>query len=388
MRVDPGFAITAKSFTGRTGGSEHYITVEPAGDGDFASQLDSVTRQYAEAVRVRGLAPESAIFRRILVSDVLNQEAAVNASPLVQDPAAGPVAVSLVQQPPLPGRKIALLAYHVDGDASLAKQLVAPRHMVVHKAGLRHLWSTRLVSGRRDHNVSSFDETTELFEQLTGALAGLGGTLEAECVRTWLYVKGVDVFYQGLVDSRTAFFARHGLTRDTHYIASTGIEGAGGHRYEVVAMDAYSVLGLRPEQIGYLNDFDLLCATHDYDVTFERGTSVRYADRAHHFISGTASIDKFGNVVHPGDVLRQLHRTLENVEGLLRSGGATLADMMHLTVYLRDASDFDRVRDCLHERCAGMPTLVVQAPVCRPEWLIEVEGVAVTANDQPALPRF
>ena len=187
MRVDPGFAITAKSFTGRTGGSEHYITVEPAGDGDFASQLDSVTRQYAEAVRVRGLAPESAIFRRILVSDVLNQEAAVNASPLVQDPAAGPVAVSLVQQPPLPGRKIALLAYHVDGDASLAKQLVAPRHMVVHKAGLRHLWSTRLLSGRRDHNVSSFDETTELFEQLDRG-AGRAGRHAGSRVRAHLAV--------------------------------------------------------------------------------------------------------------------------------------------------------------------------------------------------------
>ncbi len=388
MRVDPGFASTAKGFAGKTGGSEHYITVEPAGDGDFACQLDSVIRIYAEAVRARGLAPESAIFRRILLSDVLNQEAAVNASPLVQDPAAGPVAVSLVQQPPLPGRKIALLAYHLDGDPNLTKRQLSPRHVLVHKAGLRHLWSTRLLSGRREHNVSSFDETTEVFAQLTAALAEQGGTLEADCVRTWLYVKGVDVFYQGLVDSRTAFFTRHGLTRDTHYIASTGIEGACGHRYEVVGMDAYSVLGLAPEQISYLNDFELLCATHDYDVTFERGTSVRYADRAHHFISGTASIDKFGTVVHPGDVLRQLHRTLENVEGLLRSGGATLADMMHLTVYLRDSTDFDRVRDCLHERCAGLPTLVVQAPVCRPEWLVEVEGVAVTATDQPALPQF
>jgi enamine deaminase RidA (YjgF/YER057c/UK114 family) len=183
-------------------------------------------------------------------------------------------------------------------------------------------------------------------------------------------------------------FARHGLTRDTHYIASTAIEGAGGGRYEVVTMDAYSVLGLAPAQISYLNDFDRLCPTHDYDVTFERGTRVGYADRAHHFISGTASIDKLGNVVHPGDVLRQLHRTLENVEGLLRSGGAGLADLMHLTVYLRDASDFERVRDCLHERCAGLPTLVVQAPVCRPDWLVEVEGIAVAADDQPGLPGF
>ena len=56
-------------------------------------------------------------------------------------------------------------------------------------------------------------------------------------------------------------------------------------------MDAYSLLGLQPEQVSYLNDFDRLCATKDYDVTFERGTRIAYADRTHHFISGTASID-------------------------------------------------------------------------------------------------
>jgi enamine deaminase RidA (YjgF/YER057c/UK114 family) len=388
MRADPGAKTAIKSFAGQTGGTEYFFTVEPSGEGDFAHQLNSVARHYADAVKARGLLPETAIFRRILVSDVLNQEAAVRASPLVTDKAAGPVAVSLVQQPPLPGHKIALLAYHVDGDTSFVKRRLSPQHMVMKKAGRRHLWSTGLRSGRTEPGVSGFTETTTVFRQLTETLAEQGGTLAADCVRTWLYVKGVDVFYQDVVDSRIAYFDRHGLTRDTHYIASTAIEGASGHRYEVVAMDAYSVLGLLPEQVSYLNDFDLLCATHDYNVTFERGTRVGYADRAHHFISGTASIDHRGEVVHRGDVLRQLGRALENVEGLLRSGGATLADMMHLTVYLRDSTDFGRVRDCLHERCGGLPTLVVQAPVCRPDWLVEVEGIAVAANAEPLLPGF
>jgi hypothetical protein len=30
----------------------------------------------------------------------------------------------------------------------------------------------------------------------------------------------------------------------------------------------------------------------------------------------------------------------------------------------------------------------VQGAVCRPEWLVEVEGVAIMANDNPALPLF
>ena len=118
-------------------------------------------------------------------------------------------------------------------------------------------------------------------------------------MRTWIYVKDVDVFYQEMVAARTALFEQHGLTRDTHYIASTGIEGACAHRYDMVLMDAYSILGLQPGQVSYLNDFDLLCATKDYNVTFERGTRIAYADRAHHFISGTASIDTAGKVVHP-----------------------------------------------------------------------------------------
>jgi len=227
-----------------------------------------------------------------------------------------------------------------------------------------------------------------VFQQLVDMLTAQGGTLAANCVRTWLYVKGVDLFYGDVVTARTRLFGRHGLTRDSHYIASTGIDGSCDHRFAVVVMDAYSVLGLVPDQISYLNDFDLLCATKDYNVTFERGTRVGYADRAHHFISGTASIDARGDVVHPGDVLRQLDRALENVAGLLRAGDATLADMMHLTVYLRDSTDVDRVRDCLRERCPGLPMLVVQAPVCRPEWLIEVEGVAITGNEQSGLPGF
>ena len=191
-----------------------------------------------------------------------------------------------------------------------------------------------------------------------------------------------------MVAARTALFARQGLTRDTHYLASTGIEGACAHRYDLVLMDAYSILGLAPHQVSYLNDFDRLCATKDYDVTFERGTRIGYADRAHCFISGTASIDRAGQVVHRGQVLRQLDRALDNVAALLRAGGAGLGDLSHLLVYLRDPSDFPRVAAVLRESFPSLPSLIVQGAVCRPEWLMEVEGIAVAPQADPALPRF
>ncbi len=123
-------------------------------------------------------------------------------------------------------------------------------------------------------------------------------------------------------------------------------------------------------------------------MTFERGTRVAYGDRAHCLISGTASIDAAGRVVHRGDVARQLDRALENVAALLADGGAGLDDLTHLLVYLRDPADHARVLAYLDERLPDLPTVILHGPVCRPEWLIEVEGVAVADIPHPALPPF
>jgi hypothetical protein len=61
---------------------------------------------------------------------------------------------------------------------------------------------------------------------------------------------------------------------------------------------------------------------------------------------------------------------------------------MHLIVYLRDPSDFPRVAGYLDERFPTLPTIVVQGAVCRPQWLIEVEGIAIAAHEAPSLPSF
>ncbi len=207
-------------------------------------------------------------------------------------------------------------------------------------------------------------------------------------MRTWIYLKDVDVFYQGMVDSRRELFARNGMNGNSHYIASTGIEGACAHRHDLVAMDAYSVVGVKPQQVSYLNDFERLNLTEEYNVTFERGTRIAYADRSHYFISGTASIDRNGDVVHKGNVIRQLDRALDNVDALLMDGDANLNDMKYLIVYLRDPTDYSRVKQYLDFHLPELPAFVVEGAVCRPEWLVEVEGVAVAPNEDPALPAF
>lgn len=384
--VVSGDGFVARSAAAGSSGTEHYIVSTAPSDLDLAGQVEYLQTRYAEALDALAIPPETAVFRRLFLSDPINQTAAVRNSALFRDTIDNPVAVSVVGQPPA-GSKISLLAHHISG-APLRKTKLSPKHLLLEKNGIRHLWSTRMCAATHGAPSVADAQTWEVFSELIGTLTSLGGNLHDHCVRTWLYLKDVDVFYKAMVETRGKLFRQHGLTEDTHYISSTGIQGACAHQYDVVLMDAYSILDLVPGQMSFLSDLDKLCATKDYHVHFERGTKIAYADRAHHFISGTASIDASGMIVHPGDVVKQLDRAITNVEALLASGAARLDDMMYLIVYLRDVCDETRVRHVLAERFPGVPTVVVQGPVCRPDWLIEIEGIGVAPNDSHDLPSF
>lgn len=376
------------SFRGRSETVEHSIAIEPPVVGDLAHQAQAVVRLYEETLKTLGLSQQSAVFRRLFVSDAANQVDFLRTTRLLRASSENPVAVSLVEQPPVSGAKLSMLAYHVESESPLVKRAIAPGHVLIERGGLHHLWSTGICAANNTGSPDAHAQSLAIFGVLTDALSGAGGTLADNCLRTWLYLKDVDVFYQQMVAARRRVFVDHGLTAETHYLASTGIEGACAHRYDVVLMDAYSVLGLVPGQVSYLNDLGLMCRTENYSVTFERATRIAYADRAHVLVSGTASIDAGGNVLHLGDVSRQLDRALANVDGLLRAAGSEIGSMTYFIVYLRDPGDHARIAPVFRERFPGVPVVMVKGAVCRPEWLIEVEGIAVIANDAPDLPAF
>src|SRR3954447_310000 len=101
-------------------------------------------------------------------------------------------------------------------------------------------------------------------------------------------------------------------------------------------------------------------------------------------ISGTASIDEHGNTVHVGDFRAQLKRTYKNITGLLEAEGATWKDIVRTTCYLRDierdyeAFNEERTRFYEEERLGLLPASTgIQAILCRPELLIEIEAIAV-----------
>lgn len=331
----------------------------------YKEQVDCLLDAYMHLLKDE-LEGAVAVFKRFFLSDAANQTTYLLSA--LEKRAEG--AFSIVEQPPLDGTKIALWVYLQKGvdSQTLSNGLAEVKH-----GEYRHLWT----SYNFNQASNSEEQTRILLNDYIAQLEEQGCRLADNCIRTWFFVQNVDVNYMGVVKARNEVFATQDLTKNTHFIASTGIAGRHANPKVFVQMDAYAVEGLKPEQINYLYASTHLNPTYEYGVSFERGTYVDYGDRRQVFISGTASINNKGEIVHPGDVCKQTERMWENVETLLKEAECSFEHVQHLLVYLRDISDYSVVSEMFEKRFPTIPKVYLLAPVCRPGWLVEMECMAV-----------
>lgn len=349
------------------GADEHYFSLTSRPDNSFSLEAETLLTRYADISRGFG----RALTVRLHLSDIANQTAII--TPMLRHMDA---CITLVGQPPANGSRIALEAWHLDGGRRIEE---------THGPALSLSPYTIVpTTASAPNRPGSHDQTLDAFDSLQQYLEPLGGCVERNTVRTWLYCRDIDNNYAGLVKARNDWFARHGMTPDTHFIASTGIEGQMETTAALVGMDALSILGLQREQISYMQAPDNLSATHHYGVAFERGTRITYGDRSAFYISGTASIDPEGRIVHPGNVALQTIRTIANIRALMERQGATLDDLKQAVVYLRDTADAPIVAaELAATPFANIPHIMLKAPVCRPGWLVEIEAIGISAQGDP-----
>ena len=366
------------SFTGKGNQTEYQLLISVTDPTlPFREQLENLQKGYIKAVTEEVSPAATAVFRRYFLSDAANQADSVTELECEHSFCA----LSIVQQPPLNGCKIACWVYLL---TDMNIHTCSDGLYEASRNGYRHLWS-----GAAGNKASNSEyQTRLLLNNYIMQLTEQHCTLAANCIRTWFFVQNVDVNYAGVVKARKEVFVTQDLTEQTHYIASTGIEGRHADPDILVQLDSYAVDGLQPEQIRFLYAPTHLNPTYEYGVTFERGTAVTYGDRRQIFISGTASIDNRGEIVYPGDILRQTGRMMENIRVLLEEAGATTADIMQAIVYLRDPADYQVVKQYLAINHPSLPHLIVLAPVCRPGWLIETECIAVVPADAPRFAAF
>ena len=125
--------------------------------------------------------------------------------------------------------------------------------------------------------------------------------------------------------------------------------------------------------------------------SFSRGMRIDLNGITILLISGTASIDENGVSVHIGDFRAQLRRTYDNITGLLESEGCTWHDIVRTTCYLRDIDrDYDvfneeRTKFFAEQNLDPLPASTgIQAHLCRPELLIEIEAIAMFRTEKKA----
>ncbi len=386
-----GGSARCSTFSPPDGCAETFVSIATPVGMDFSQALVDLSASYSSAIERLTLSDSTAVFCRIFLSDILNQKAGLLTSALFKRLRPS-CALSIIEQKPVSSGPVSLLAYHVRGPGKpFAKHLsrATPdgwsNDLIVKGSNYSLLFSANHTGG---DSYSPYEQTKAIFATLNSVIEQNGMNLLDNGIRTWVYMRDLDNHYQDMVRARREFFEEHGLTDKTRYLASTGILGITHSPERIVSADSLSIGGLAPGQVVRMDALSHLWPTILYGVTFERGLRVRFGDRSHLYISGTASINPKGQVLHEGNAELQTRRAVENVRALLGAQGASLDDLGYIIAYVRNGHDRHQDEKVLDDELGlKVPRVFVEAAVCRPAWLMELEGVAIL-SDKNEFPPF
>ena len=251
---------------------------------------------------------------------------------------------------------------------------------------------TELMTGGivpRFEGGSTFEQSTDIFEGIAKMLAG-NGFKPSDIYRQWNYIPGITVLndgsqnYQEFNDARSIFYGCDSWTGG--YPAATGIgTSAGGVVVEICA--------IRGEQCANLPiDNPLQIAAHNYSQQVLDGKVVEQLserttpkfERARLLgntllISGTAAI-KGECSNYSTDAVEQAAETMEIMDRLTSKENIPVENCGSqydlLRVYVKRENDIPAVSDYMQSHYPAAQKHYLVADVCRPELLIEIEGVA------------
>lgn len=307
-------------------------------------------------------------------------------------------ATNIVFQPPCCGAALALEAWAIGGK-DVRVERYGPNTTAVSYQGTRWIYCAGIAP--KDCKSSVYDKTAGVLQGMKQALEEARSGFE-RVVRTWFYLgaiteadKGVQR-YKELNRARSDFYRHinfHCSSSEPNipqgiYPASTGIGMAGAEllagcvALETERRDALLLPLENPQQTpayAYHPRFS------PQSPKFSRGVALVLGDYTTTWLSGTASVVHSVSL-HPGDIERQTEQTIENIERLIsdenfafhgiKHAGARLRDLAKIRVYLKRPEDFARCKAICEKRFGSVPAIYAVADVCRPELLVEIEGVA------------
>lgn len=301
-------------------------------------------------------------------------------------------------QPPCCGAALSLEAWAIGGP-KVRIQRFGPHALAVSYDNMRWVYCAGLAPA--PGAKGPYAQTLSTLEHMRTALRQAGSDFE-RVVRTWFYLGGITEVQDGVQRYMEMNRARTDFYRDVQfgklasagglaqglYPASTGIgmvgEGllAGCLSLQTHRKDARLLHLENPQQTPA---FAYHSRYSPRSPKFSRAMALQLGDYLTTWISGTASIVN-SESRHLGDIERQVEQTLENIEQLLApenflahgqpGAGAQLGDLAKARVYLKRPEDFPKCKAICERRLGPVPTIYAVADVCRPELLVEIEGVA------------
>jgi enamine deaminase RidA (YjgF/YER057c/UK114 family) len=371
--------------------TELHLCARPAGaPGGFDAQARLMYWELLAQLHAHGASPLDIAAEKVFLSDIGGQTDHLlkirgefhGSSNGDRDPLP---ALTLVEQPPArPGQLCevqAMVMLSGDGRPLPSRAVqgspIGASGKVIEAGGARHLFLASLTGGLPGDGRIFADQAAAMFACAQAALRREGQTFH-DVVRTWIYLKDIDSHYDDLNRTRRAFFSRNGVRLAP---ASTGIKGVVQPEDRDCGLDLRAVSGDPDLEISSIHA-PTLNEAPSYGSDFSRGLRVTMADRSILYISGTASIDLAGRIVAEGDIEGQVDRMLLNVEALLAGQGASAADLVSAVTYLKRPGHRDPLREACRRRgfSESTPHTICVADICRPDWLCEMEAIAVLAG--------
>jgi enamine deaminase RidA (YjgF/YER057c/UK114 family) len=325
-------------------------------------------------------------------------------------------ATTYVRQRPCNGKLLAIEAMGVgQGEKEvqidrISEQLVIASHNDISWVHCAQVVPQIQTAGVYHRSLSAFAAMRPLLDQ--------AGVRFDQIIRTWLYlgdIVGMEETvqrYQELNRARTDSFegidfladrlpqgalGAEGGTLPAQFQAYPASTGIGTEDHDIMmscialATDRKDIVAVPLENPRQTAAYDYATSYSPKSPKFARAMALSCGSHATIFISGTASITH-SETRHVGDPAAQTRETLDNIEALIgednlaRHGlpglGAALTNLGLVRVYIKRQEDYARIRAVCQERLGEVPTVYVIADVCRPELLVEIEGIAFSRRSE------
>jgi enamine deaminase RidA (YjgF/YER057c/UK114 family) len=319
-------------------------------------------------------------------------------------------ATSYIPQPPCEGRLLAIEALGVgQGQGEVEIERVSEQLVITRHNDIAWIHCAQVVP--QGHDLSVYDGTVNGLKQIRELLDSVHVRWD-QVIRTWLYLGGIvdddgpTQRYKELNRARSDFYRDITFLKDrlppSHqglvYPASTGIgtEGRGIMMSAIaLATERTDIVAVPLENPRQVPAFDYADCYSPKSPKFSRAMALSCGNYATIFISGTASITD-SETRHEGNIEGQTHETLDNIAALIseenlgRHGlpglGTSLDGLGLVRVYIKRHADYQQTRAVCEQRLGEVPTIYAIGDVCRPDLLVEIEGIAFSRKTTSPLP--